>query len=149
MFWQQKNRGNKTWNTGVWNKKLLTLSNGNVKEAIGNVLVVTRAKYMLFRRENGGPNVKLSKPGKGMGFYTFEEDLHHHINEAISIISSGSPLSFYNDPFVKAMLKGLNPLHRPVYRNKLAKIICCVNDVLHKEVSYFICMLLLNSCLFD
>lgn len=71
-------------------------------------------------------------------FYSFEEDLHHHIREAIMILSTGSPMCFFSNPFVKEWLKRLDPKHRPVYRVKLLRIIRCVVDVLQNEVTLLV-----------
>ena len=115
----------------MWTKKLKLIAKGS-GAAKGKVDIVTRAKYILKMREKDSTIPQLTK---GIGFYSFEEDLHHHINEAIVIISTGSPLSFFDNPFVKTMLRGLDPRHRPVYRSKLAKVIRCINDVMQEEVS--------------
>ena len=50
------------------------------------------------------------------------------------ILSTGCPMSFFGNPFVKSWLSRLNPKHRPVYRLKLLRIIRCINDVLTNEV---------------
>jgi hypothetical protein len=130
-FWQGQNSNRKTWHTGVWTKKLQLIAKGS-GAAKGKVDIVTRAKYILKMREKDST---LPQPAKGIGFYPFEEDLHHHISEAIVIISTGSPLSFFDNPFVKTWLRRLDPRHRPVYRSKLAKVIRCINDVMQEEVS--------------
>ena len=132
-FWQSQNVNKKTWQTGVWTKKLEQIAKGN-GAASGNVYAITRAKYILMQRNKSG---KTLQPVKGIGFFPFEEDVDYHIDEAIVIISTGSPLSFYDNPFVKTWLSRLNPRHRAVYRSKLAKLIRCVNDVMQDEVSTY------------
>ena len=132
LFWQSKNAGNKSWHTGVWKRKLIQLSNGP-KSAEANLTIRTRAKFILDMRENAGD----SRPVKGMPFYKFEEDLPHHIREALVIISTGSALSFFENPFVRDWLNSLEPRHRPIYRKKLARLIRCIIDITTKEVSNY------------
>ena len=69
-----------------------------------------------------------------MGFYPFEEEIDTHIHEAIASVSTGSIVSFYQNPFVKSWLSHMDPRHRPVYRSKLGKLVRCINDVLSEEV---------------
>lgn len=132
-FWQSQNKNKKTWHTGVWTKKLEMIAKGN-GDFSRNVYAVTRARYILRQRNKSGTTLQ---PVKGIGFFPFEEDVNHHIDEAIAIISTGSPLSFFDNPFVKSWLSRLNPRHRTVYRSKLAKLIRCVNDVMQDEVSTY------------
>ena len=66
QFWQAINRGNKTWHTGTWSKKLKSLADEKVKLGIGNITVRTRAKYILSRRNNFSGLV--GPPVKGMAF---------------------------------------------------------------------------------
>ena len=132
-FWQSMNKGNKSWHTGTWNKKLKTLADGKNKASIGNVTVRARCRYILDHRDrNVGP---LTRPVKGIGFFPFEEDLSHHIREALVNVSTGSPLQFFSNPFVKDWLSNLEPRHRPVHRLKLCRLIRCVIDVTGMEVS--------------
>ena len=70
------------------------------------------------------------------GYYSFEEDLEHHVREAMVILATGCPMSFFNNPFVKDWLRHLDPKHRPVYRMKLLRIIRCISDVLNTEVKH-------------
>ena len=99
-------------------------------------MAVYRAKHVLTMRENHGRAITVTEPTKGQGFFPFEEDLPHHIREAIVICSTGISTSFYDNPYVKSLMQGLNPHHRPVYWAKLAKIILVVHEVLTAEVSY-------------
>ena len=132
QFWQAMNRGNKTWHTGTWSKKLKTLADGKVKLGIGNITVCARAKYILSRRNNfSGP---VGPPVKGMAFFPFKKDLNHHIQEALATLSTGSAMSFYGNPFVKDWLSGLEARHRPVYRQKLCRLIRCSIDTTGIEV---------------
>ena len=130
------NDGNKSWQTGVWNKRLHTLITG--RAAKGNVTVIARAKYLLKMRKGkespktpGGDTVS----GDDNSPYSFEVDLHNHICEALMILSTGVPLSFFSNPFVKDWLRKLDRRHRPVYRVKLLRIIRCISDVQKSEVN--------------
>ena len=132
QFWQAMNKGNKTWHTGTWSKKLKTLADGKSKDCLGNITVQARAQYILARRNNfSGP---VAPPVKCMVFFPFEEDLNHHIHEALITTSTGSAMSFYGNPFVKDWISGLEPRHRPVYRKKLCRLIRCCIDVTGIEV---------------
>lgn len=126
------NPGNKTWNSGVWAKKLQTISENKVKGVNCTEKVIARAKFILKNRREGG---KVPPPVKGIGFFPFEEDLRYHILETFVVINAGTPLSFFANPYVKDLLNGLNPRHRPVYRKKLTKLLRCVSDTLQQEVS--------------
>ena len=136
-FSQGMNHGHKTWNTGVWVKKLKMIvankANSFSEESI------SRANYVLSKRENDG---KTAPPVKGMSFYPFEEYLPNHIRETYVIICTGSPMSFFDNPYVRDLLSGLNPRHRPVYRSKLTKLLRCVTDVSQKEVSIILMTLI-------
>ena len=68
------------------------------------------------------------------GFFPFEEDLNHHIREALVTTSTGSAMSFYGNPFVKYWISALEPCHHPVYRKKLCRLIRCCIDVTGIEV---------------
>ena len=132
-FLQPMNDGGKTWNTGVWNKRLDALANGDKAEK--NIVVIARAKFLLRMRKTNGNRVAAKGGLKDdVGYYSFEEDLEHHVREAMVILSTGCPMSFFNNPFVKEWLRHLDPKHRPVYRLKLLRIIRCINDVLNNEV---------------
>ena len=131
-----------SWNSGLWKKKYIRIANGGLFTE-GNTTAVYRAKHVLIMRENHGRAITVTEPTKGHGFFPFEEDLPNHIREAIAICSTGISASFYDNPYVKSLLQGLNPRHRPVYRAKLAKIIFVVHEVLTAEVCYmftFICI---------
>jgi hypothetical protein len=82
-----------------------------------------------------GYNTKSNEPTKGKGFYGFEEDLPHHINEALVIISTGCTITFVQNPHVVDWLRELNPAHRPVYRTKFLRILRVILYILNKEIS--------------
>ena len=128
-----------TWNTGLWKKKYTRLAKGD-RASEGNTTAIYRARHVLTMRENVGRATTVSAPTKGRGFFLFEEDLPHHIREALVVCSTGISVSFFDNYHVKSLLKGLNPRHRPVYRIKLARIILVIHEVLTTEVSiYFMC----------
>ena len=123
-----KNENGKTWHSGIWTKKLQTVARG--KGVLGGkIAIVTRAKYILMKRQG-----LVSRPTKGMGCYPFEEEIELHCHEALVVMSTGSPHCFFANPFVKNWLRKMDPRHRPIYRAKLGKLVCCVNDVLSQEV---------------
>jgi hypothetical protein len=74
VFLQSGNVGNKTWNTGVFEKKLSQLSKTD-GPAMGNSIVIKRAWLIL---EMHAMTSKTPHPTKGDGFYNFEEDLPYH-----------------------------------------------------------------------
>ena len=131
---RSKKNDTSSWNSGIWKKKYSRLAKGG-PVAEGNTTAVYRAKHVLTMRENHGRSMTVTEPTKGVGFFPFEEDLPHHIREALVICSTGISTSFFDNPYVKSLLQGLNPQHRPVYRMKLAKIILVIHEVLTTEVS--------------
>ena len=126
------NPGNKSWNTGVFKRKLITLANGSI---VGRDLAtVSKAKFILARREGGifgGYEPRAHAPLK---FFPFEEDLDHQIREGLLICGTGVATSFFDNAFVRDYVKALEPRHRVVYRLKLVRIIRCIMDVLQSEV---------------
>ena len=80
---------------------------------------VVRARYILQLRSNIGSG----SPLKGNSFYLFEEDLPHHIREALVIISTGTTMSFFANPYVADWLRGLDPAHCPIYRQKFLRLL--------------------------
>lgn len=133
-FWQQKNNtGTKTWNTGVFTKKLETVAKGNKREFFGKNKYVCQAQYILSMRNNAAGTAQVLK---GMKFFPFEEDIVHQIDEAFVICNIGVGMSFYGDPFVRDWLSCIEPKHRPIYCVKLLKEIRCIQDVLQSEVRH-------------
>ncbi len=131
-FLQPQNANGKTWNTGVWNKRLAALAKGSSAEK--NLVVISRAKFLLKMRTTGGTCLQGVGYKDSEKFYSMEDDLGHHVRKAMVILATGCPMSFFNNPFVKDWLCQLDPKHRPVYRLKLLRIISCINNVLINEV---------------
>lgn len=132
VFSQQQNPGGKSWNTGVFKRKLVTLAKG--KSSAGRDLwIMSRAKFILAKRE--GITFGVTVPHNNLKFFPFEEDLEHQIREGILICGTGIVCSFFNNPFVRDYIRGLEPRHRVVYRLKLVRIIRCIMDVLQSEVN--------------
>lgn len=94
---------------------------------------LARAKFVLELRS--GTNTTSNEPTKGKGFYPFEEDLPHHISEALVIVSTGCAMSFFGNAYVRDWLRNLNPAHRPIYRQKFLRILRVIQYVLNKEIS--------------
>ena len=130
-FSQQKNKGNKSWNSSVYRRKLVTVATSIKNPCAKHPKSQLRAKYILDKRDNKS---KLPKPVCGMGFFPFEEQLKHHVDEGLSLASTGIGVSFFQNPYVRDYLQGLQPRHRPVYRLKLVRIIRCIIDVSQSEV---------------
>jgi hypothetical protein len=82
-----------------------------------------------------------TQPSRGKNFFPFEEDLVHHIDEALAICSTGVGLSFFDNPFVRNWLRRLEPRHRPIFRLKLMRSIRCIQDVLQSEVRVQNCVM--------
>ena len=51
-FWQQKNIGNITWNTGVLTTKLNAVTHGTLKPFLGKEKYIRRAQYILSMRNS-------------------------------------------------------------------------------------------------
>ncbi len=85
VFWQPKNVGYKTWDTGMFGKKLSQFSKTD-GPAIEISIVIKRAWLII---EIRAMTSKTPHPMKGDGFYKFEEDLPHHVREALAIASTG------------------------------------------------------------
>ena len=113
----------------MWNGQLSALASG--RQAEKNVKVA-RAKYLLKMR-TAGPVTAHSSLLHLDKYYSFEEDLHHHIREAMMILSTEYPMSFLGNLFVKDWLRHLDQKHQPVYHLKLLSIIRCIIDVLQNE----------------
>jgi hypothetical protein len=75
-FWQQKNNGNVTWNTGVFKKKLNAITNGTLKPFMGKEKYICWAQYILLMR-NSDNQGSCGKPTKGIDFFPFKKDLVH------------------------------------------------------------------------
>ena len=117
----------------MWKKKLEKISKNKITGFKFSKDVLVRVNLVMTKRLQ---DQKVAPPpGKGMGFFPFEEDLWNHINECLVTISTGCTISFFDNPYVRDLLSGLNPRHRPVYRLKLVRLQRCCNDVLQKEVS--------------
>ena len=61
---------------------------------MGDRILIECAKLIMQLRAKGpGPEPK----DDGMRFFPFEEDLSHHINEVLVIVSSGLTTSFFSN----------------------------------------------------
>ena len=118
----------------MWNKKLGIIANGKNKILTGCTAVNKRASFLLEQRTG---RARIPAPAKGKSFFSFEEDLIHHVREAAVVVSTGIPVSFFDNTHVRELLMGLNDRHRPLYRQKLLRLIRCIVDVLQEEVSCF------------
>ena len=136
QFWQHMCQNGRTWDTGIWKKKLVILSNGRVRIKA----VIERAKHILHHRYGNDINQKLPI------VQSFEDDLHNHINQALVVISTGVAVSFFDNPHVRTMCTDLNPRHKTVYCLKMVRLIRCVVDVMQQEVSKF-CIFYIMKCI--
>ena len=59
-------KGNKTWHTGTWKKKIQTVANGQAKEDAGNIEVQACVRYILDKREIN--TISISPPVKSVIF---------------------------------------------------------------------------------
>eukprot|EP00956_Cyclotella_meneghiniana_P030727 scaffold78248_cov106-Cyclotella_meneghiniana.AAC.1 len=131
-FWVNRNANGTAWETGCWNRELLVIASGKL-EATGRFDAQVRAQRLLKVR---GYKPREKTVLKGMGkFFPFEEDLPHHINEALVVISTGSPISFFANPFVIEWLQKIEPRHRPLYRVKFLRLLRVIQFVLNLEIS--------------
>ena len=69
------------------------------------------------------------------GYHSFEVDLSHHIQEAFVIVSTGSPVLLFANPYVQDWICNLDPAHRPIYRQKFLRILRVIQYILNKEIS--------------
>jgi len=130
-FTQQMNVGNKTWNSGCWKRKLKVIATSRKMPFVQYPASQRRAQYILDMREN---KAKTPMPTNRMGFFPFEEQLHHHTREAIGLASTGIGAAFFQNPHIRDYLRALQPRHRPIYRLKLIRLIRCVIDTTQSEV---------------
>ena len=132
-FWQYRNKSGNGWDRGGWNKELNYIAAWK-GPAQGNTQAITRAKYILFQRTN-----KKLEDASGLsqmkGYHSFEVDLSHHIQEAFVIVSTGSHVSFFANPYVQEWLRNLDPAHRPIYSQKVLRILRVIQYILNKEIS--------------
>ena len=119
------NVGNKTWNTGCWKRKLVTIATSKKLPFAANPKSQASAQYILDRRDN---KTKTPKPSSGLGFFPFEEQLYHLTREVLVLASSGIGASFFQNPYVRDYLQALQSHHRPIYRLKLVRLIQCIID---------------------
>ena len=124
--------GNKSWNTGIWKRKLGSIANATIRCAVGNISAQTRCKLVLSMRNGTSKGFGLKCIG---GFFPFEEALGHHIRESLAIGNAGIGVTFYGNPYVKDLLQGLNSRHHWVYHMKLTMILRCICTVQSTEVS--------------
>ena len=94
---------------------------------------------------SGHFNFKIVKPSISLPVFPMEEDIMNHIGEALSIVSSGSPMWFNDDPFVRGFPKGMEPYHQPIYHIKLVRLVCCVVDCQAREVSLLVIFVIYAS----
>ena len=88
-FLQSMNVRNKTWNTGCWKRKLLTIATSKKMPFAANPKSQARAQYILDRRDN---KTKTPKPSSGLGFFPFEEQLYHHTSRRSKRERRGGPI---------------------------------------------------------
>ena len=50
IFWQKINKGNNTWHTGTWKKKLQAIANEKSNSYAGNIEIQDCARYILDKR---------------------------------------------------------------------------------------------------
>ena len=124
----------------MWKKKLEHIADGKkMAKAMGSVAAQTRAKYILSKRNvfsKGVAGGQIDMPYKSIGFFSFEENLHHQVNEAKMMISCGLTCTFFENQYVRKTLQDLQPRHRPVYRKKLLRLVRCVIDESGEEVRF-------------
>ena len=94
----------------MWKKELTIVAENKVTGVRCSEESMARARYILNKREGDG---KTSPPVKGMSFYPFKEDLPHHIRKTYVIINTGSPLSFFDNPYVRDLLSAQWPESTP------------------------------------
>ena len=92
LFWQHCLSNQKSWDTGIWNKNLKMIAEGK-----GEPISVECAKLMPRLQNTNSTNSVAGIKDIGEGFFLFEEDLPHHINKAIVIVTTGVPTSFFNN----------------------------------------------------
>ena len=104
-FWQGRNKRNKSWNTGVYNKKLEVLAYGSSLKY--GIEVRTRAKCVLGHRKNNKPAGLTGSTN----IYSAAENLPHLVRAMQLIVSTGAVNSFFDNPFVKDFCRHLNDRH--------------------------------------
>ena len=124
-------------------------------QAAGNDVAIARAKYLLNIRSDADNDwddpmstsasaIVSPHKKKKKGYYSFEDDLEHHIREAFLVLSTGTPVSFFTNPYVTDWLKDLEPAHRPIYRLKFLRLLRVIQFVLNKEISLIMMELFLK-----
>ena len=125
--------GEGSWNTGIWSKKLSQLAR-NLLCCEGIPRVQKRARHVLDMRKS--QSHRGIQPSKGLSFFRFEEDLPHHVREAMVISTTGVATTFFENPYVRELMARLEPRHKPVYRRKLGRLIMVIDEVVREEVSF-------------
>ena len=143
------NKGNKSWHTGGWAKKLEVIADNRTNVTAGCTIAVTRARYIITQRTKvkggigkvytWGNNETTalgtpSSPSRCITMFSFEESLQHHATQARMMISAGLTCTFFENTYVKSALQQLQPRHRPLYRLKLIRLVRCFADESTSEV---------------
>ena len=128
QFWQTTSQSGKTWDRGIWAKNLKQLASG---KASTDISIIVRSKHILDRRTS----LATMKPTKGKGFYPFEEEIVHNIDQALVLGSTGISASFYRNAYVKMMFERYGGEHK-MYSRKLCRLLRCANDTLTMEVRH-------------
>ena len=148
------NKGNKTWHTGGWQKKLGMIADNRYSVTAGCTLAVTRAHYIITQctKAKGGVGKIYtwgnnesamigtpSAPSKSITMFSFEESLQHHAHQARMMISAGLTCTFFENTYVRSALQSIQPRYRPLYRKKLMRLVRCYADESTAEV--------INNCI--
>ena len=128
-FWQEKNQGHKSFNSGAFNKKLKVLQNPFKY----GIVIAARAKALLHHRKRNDLS-DLTRDMPVSNFYSMAENLPHLVRAMKMIVSTGVPNSFFNNAFVKDYLSHLNPKHRTIYRRTLLRLLRVFVACQDKEV---------------
>ena len=114
----------------MWKKWLGNLGKSR-KES--DEVAAKRARHILCIRDDADSK---RRPQDGNSFYSFEEDLYHHIRGALLIISTGIGVGFFSNPFVRDYLFGLNSRHQVLYRLKFMRLLRVIMDGFTEEISF-------------
>lgn len=133
-FWRHQTYNKKGWDTGVFTSELKQIKPEDDKKAHA------RASYILGMRQSK----HLQDPGKSLQVYSFEEDLPYQLNAILANVSTGSPGTWFLNPFVRDYLQSLDPKHRVPYQLKQLRLIRVANDCIMREISLILSELYLK-----
>ncbi len=75
-------------------------------------------------------------PHNGVTSFSFKENIPHCINAMLALISSGCPITIFDNPFWQDYLHGICPEHKPLFCLKYVRLVHVACNYFSREISY-------------